>query len=475
MKQFTTWISLAACLVLLPAAGALAATAPSDATAQQAAQTLQQLLDQVKADLNHQTAQDQARLHKFIEARDQQAALLKQAEQELAAENARSKKLQAQFDANDQEITKLNNTLSTREGNLGQVFGIVRQTAGQFKGTLSTSIISSQFPNRGLFAAKLAASTALPSIQDLKTLWYDMLQQMVAQSQVVKFPTKVTEVDGTTINHDVVRIGAFNIIMGGKYLQYETSSDSLVVVPHQPAGRFTASAARLYNATGTKLVNFGVDPLRGQLLTLLIRVPTFHQRLNEGGAPGYTILVLFALALLVCLERGIFLTIANFRIKRQLKSDTPNSNNALGRVLSVYNENRKDDVETLGLKLDEAIMKEVPALEARQNFIKLIAAVGPLLGLLGTVIGMVQTFTSITLFGTSNPAFMAAGIEYALVTTVEGLVTAIPLVFLHSFINAKSRELVHILEEQSAGILASQAEKESGHAVGGASPEQTGR
>jgi len=128
-------------------------------------------------------------------------------------------------------------------------------------------------------------------------------------------------------------------------------------------------------------------------------------------------------------------------------------------VLSVYDQNRKDDVETLSLKLDEAIMKEVPTIEARQGFIKLIAAIGPLLGLLGTVLGMIITFQSITLFGTGNPAYMAHGISVALVTTVEGLVTAIPLVFLHGAISGKSQELVHILEEQTAGILASQAEK----------------
>jgi len=181
--------------------------------------------------------------------------------------------------------------------------------------------------------------------------------------------------------------------------------------------------------------------------------------IEYGGAVGYAILILFAIALLFCLERGIYLTITSRKIKRQLKSSSPDTGNALGRVLSVYDQNRKDDVETLTLKLDEAIMKEVPAIEARQAFIKLIAAIGPLLGLLGTVIGMIQTFTSITLFGTGNPQYMASGIQQALVTTVEGLITAIPLVFLHGAIQGKSRELVQILEEQTAGILAAQAEK----------------
>lgn len=464
MKKFVKWIPLAAVAMAVPLAGAIAAAQAQggDQSQQQSASqanTLQQLLDQVRADLNNQTAEDKARVQRFIQARAHQQDLLNQAKQQLAQQNARTDTLRTQFDANEKQLTDLTTTLTEREGNYGEVFGIVRQQAGEFKSSLDNSIISAEYPNRGIFAAKLAASTELPSIQDLKRLWYDMLQELVAQGQVVKYPADVTLVNGGKAHDNVVRVGTFNTIFGGKYLEYEPTSQSLIVIPRQPQGRYTSSAAALYKASGSQFTGFGLDPLRGQLLSLQIQVPTFHERLNEGGLPGYTILVLFAIALLICLERGIYLTITSRKMRRQLKSDTPNPNNPLGRVLLVYDQNRKDDVETLTLKLDEAIMKEVPALEARQNFIKLIAAIAPLLGLLGTVIGMVQTFTSITLFGTGNPAYMAAGIEYALVTTVEGLVAAIPLVFLHSFISGKSRQLIQILEEQSAGILAAQAER----------------
>jgi len=456
MKQFVKSIPLFVALAALPV---MAATASRAQAAPSQPQSLQQLLDAVQADLKNQTAEDQARLHKFEQAHDRQQALLADAKKELAQEQARTKSLQSQFDANEKALGDLTTTLNTREGNLGEVFGTVRQTAGEFKSSLDSSLISAQYPNRGLFAAKLAASKALPSIKDLKTLWYDMLQQMVEQGEVVKYKTAVTLKNGSKKNTEVVRIGALNTIMGDKYLQYEPSSQALVVIASQPAGRYTSSIGDLYNASGNKFVGAGIDATRGQLLSLLIQKPTFMGRIQEGGPVGYTILVLFAIALLFCLERGITLTITSRKIKSQLKSGTPNSNNPLGRVLSVYDQNRKDDVETLSLKLDEAIMKEVPVIEARQSFIKLIAAIGPLLGLLGTVVGMIETFTSITLFGTGNPQFMANGISTALVTTVEGLVTAIPLVFFHGAIQGKSQELVHILEEQTAGILASQAEK----------------
>ncbi|MGH8272653.1 MAG: MotA/TolQ/ExbB proton channel family protein [Gammaproteobacteria bacterium] len=472
MKHLVAGIFVTGILFALPVAGANAQSSGSGAQAK----SLQQLLNQVQADLHHQTAQDQARLKKFIQARDQQQALVKEAQQKLAAAQARSKKLQGEFSDNGKKLDKLSTTLSNREGNLGQVFGIVRQTAGQFKGSLTNSIISAQYPDRSVFATKLASSKSLPSIRSLETLWYDMLLQMTAQGRVVKFSADVTLPNGNTVHRPVVRIGDFNAVMGNKYLEYAPASNALVVIPSQPAGRFTGSAGNLYNATGNKLVQFGIDPERGGLLALFIQKPSFRQELDYGGAIGYTILVLFLIALLVCLERGIYLGIVGFKMKRQLKSGTPSTNNPLGRVLSVYDQNRRDDVETLTLRLDEAIMKEVPALEARQNFIKLIAAVGPLLGLLGTVVGMVQTFTAITLFGTGNPKIMAAGISEALVTTVEGLVTAIPLTILYSFINARSRNLVHILEEQSAGILAAQAEKEAkGGSPGGGTPPSSRR
>ena len=128
-------------------------------------------------------------------------------------------------------------------------------------------------------------------------------------------------------------------------------------------------------------------------------------------------------------------------------------------MLAVYHENRDIDEETLQLKLDEAILKEQPALQARIAFIKIISMVAPLLGLLGTVIGMIVTFQAITLFGTGDPKTMAGGISQAFITTVLGLVVAIPTVLLHSIVQSRSTGVMHILTEQSAGLIAEHAEK----------------
>jgi biopolymer transport protein ExbB len=127
--------------------------------------------------------------------------------------------------------------------------------------------------------------------------------------------------------------------------------------------------------------------------------------------------------------------------------------------MSVYTDNKDIDIETLELKLDEAILRESAPLETGLNFIKVLYVVAPLLGLLGTVVGMIATFQMITLFGTGDPRMMAGGISTALVTTVLGLVVAIPLTLLHAFLQGKSKALIQILEEQAAGIIARLAER----------------
>jgi biopolymer transport protein ExbB len=114
--------------------------------------------------------------------------------------------------------------------------------------------------------------------------------------------------------------------------------------------------------------------------------------------------------------------------------------------------------------MDESILKDSSRLTRGLSSLKILAAIAPLLGLLGTVTGLIETFQSITLFGAGDPGLMAGGISQALVTTVLGLTTAIPLILLHSMLASRSRRMVSLLEEQSAGIIALHAEKSERHA-----------
>jgi len=435
---------------VLLASALLSATA----VAQEAPASLEMLLDRVRSDAMLRSDENAAREQQFLASRNEQQSLLDQARAELAQENARSDQLKQQFDANELELGELNETLRVRVGNMGELFGVVRQVAGDTKGIIDTSLVSAQLPGRSAHADRLAQTRGLPSMQDLTDLYVLLLEEMAESGRVARFQTEVIGAEGRATSADVVRVGVFNVISGDQFLRFDPVSASLQTLARQPAGRFRAMAAGLAEATSGAAVPMAVDPSRGAILGLLIQAPSLLERIQQGGLVGYVIIVLGVLGVLIALERLVSLGRASRGIKAQLKSQTADRHNALGRILSVYESNRSADHETLELKLDEAILREAPILERWQGWIKVLAAVAPLLGLLGTVVGMIRTFQAITLFGAGDPKLMAGGISQALVTTVLGLIVAIPLVLLHSLVASRSKTLVEILEEQSAGIIA---------------------
>jgi biopolymer transport protein ExbB len=431
------------------------------AAAQDAPANFDQLLDRVRSDAAARSTENTEREQRFLASRNEQQALLDSARGELAQENARSDRLKQQFDGNELELGELTETLRVRVGNMGELFGVVRQVAGDTKGIIDTSLVSAELSGRSELANRLAQTRGLPSIADLTDLYVLLLEEMAESGKVSRFDAEVIGAEGRSGQAEVVRVGVFNVISGDQFLQYVPESSSLQTLARQPAGRFRSLAAGLSEATsGT--VPMAVDPSRGAILGLLIQAPSLSERIQQGGLVGYVIIVLGLIGVLVAIERLVSLGRASRGIRAQLRSATADPGNALGRILAVYDSNRSADNETLELKLDEAILREVPMLERWQGWIKVLAAVAPLLGLLGTVVGMIRTFQAITLFGTGDPKLMAGGISQALVTTVLGLVVAIPLVLLHSLVASRSRTLVEILEEQSAGIVA----RHSG-AVGG--------
>lgn len=420
---------------------------------------LNQLLQQVRAERSAIAAKNQQREAEFVQARNEQRAMLQRVQTELAAEERRSTALKNQFDSNETQIRDLEETLTIRLGNLGELKGVVKQVVGDFKGVVDNSLVTAETPERREVVNEIAATEGMPTISDLDRLRIAMLEDMIASGAVSRFSSKVNSADGMESQAEVVRIGVFNAVLDDRFLRL-SEAGTLQELPTQPKGRFRSMAGDLYSAT-EGIHPMAVDPTRGQILGALIQSPSLVERVNQGKLIGYVIIVLGMIGVLIALERLVTLSVTGSKIKRQMKNSTPRSDNPLGKILGVYHENRQVDVTTLELRLDEAIMKETPQIEKRQAIIKVLAAVAPLLGLLGTVTGMIATFQSITLFGTGDPKLMAGGISQALVTTVLGLVAAIPLVLLHSFVAGKSKALIEILEEQSQGLLAEHSETEA--------------
>lgn len=436
---------------------ALLSAAP--AMAQDAASTLEELLNEVRTKGAQITAENRAREQEFRQNRDRQKAMLDSTLSELRVEQARSERLKTAFDNNEQELEALSETLRIRVGDMGEMFGIARQVAGETKGIIENSLISAQMKDRGDTANRLAQASALPSIDDLRALQTLLLEEMIESGKVVRFETEVEDAAGVTAVRPVVRVGVFNAITDAGFLAFDPAGSSLSELPRQPAGRYVNAAQDFFAATsGTAAM--AIDPSRGNLLSLVIQSPSLLEQISFGGAVGYTIIVMGVIGLLIAFMRLISLQLTERRVHAQRKSTTAATNNPLGVIYAVYEANPNAAPEALELKLDEAVMREVPKLERFQSLLKVIAGVAPLMGLLGTVVGMIRTFQTITLFGTGDPKLMADGISQALVTTALGLIVAIPLVFLHSLISGRSREVIEILEEQSAGMVARAAEKQ---------------
>ena len=401
----------------------------------------------------------------FLADRNNQQGSLNEAKRRQQQEEARSERLENQFEKNEQDIAAKQEILAKRLGSLRELFGVLQQVSGDTQGVFEGSIISAEYPGRGVwlgeFAQSMGKSTKLATIEEIERLWYELQRETTESSKVTKFTAEVTKLDGSKVNQEVIRVGDYNLISNGEYVAYDINTGLITELPKQPAARFVSSASDLQSAS-SGFIPFALDPTRGQLLQLQIEVPTIEERIRQGGTPGYVIIALGIIALLLSIERFITLTLVGRGVNKQINNpDTADSGNPLGRILQVYHQNSDADVdvENLALKLDEATLKEQPKIGARIAFIKIISMVAPLLGLLGTVIGMIVTFQAITLFGTGDPKTMAGGISQALITTVLGLVVAIPTVLLHSIVNAKATSILHVLSEQSAGLIAEHAEK----------------
>ncbi|MEM8682702.1 MAG: MotA/TolQ/ExbB proton channel family protein [Pseudomonadota bacterium] len=344
-----------------------------------------------------------------------------------------------------------------------ELFGVLQTVSGDTQARFNASLSSLIYPNRNEFLVdlgnKMAESNELASIEDIERLWFELQREINESGKVQKITTTVTKADGEKAELPVVIVGPFTAISEGGYLSYNSGTGNVSELLRQPdQSRYTNSADDLLNAT-SGYVPFGIDVTRGGILALLVESPTVMDRINQGGIVGYAILALGAVGLLIAILRFVGLSNASRKVTAQLKRESASTDNPLGRVLAAYESNQGADTETIELKLSEAALKEMPALTKGLLLIKVISVVAPLMGLLGTVTGMIKTFQVITLYGAGDPKMMAGGISQALMTTVLGLVVAIPMVLLHTIVSGQSKKIINILQSQSAGLVAQHSEK----------------
>ncbi len=401
----------------------------------------------------------------------QQQKLLADAQARRDALAVTSKSLADQFSENEIQISEVRKQLREKAASLGlsEVFGISRQVAGDTATTLRQSLITTQFPTapgekgRDDFLRDYAAGQATPTPVDLERVWFELQREMTASGQVAKYTIDVVQPGGEAVAAEVIRIGPFTATSNGQFLDYLPSLKTLNLFPRQPPDEFLGYVRDLESASGG-YVQAVVDSARGVLVSLYVERPTWAQRIELGEEIGYIIITVGLVATLAFFIQLIYLILVRLSVNRQLRNlNNLKRDNPLGRVLLAFKGDPnliEQDADIAELRISEAVLREVPKLERFQSFLRLSVAAGPLLGLIGTVVGMIITFQSITESGSSDPKLMATGIGQAMIATVLGLGIAIPLLFANAVLNSLSKSVSQTLDEQAVGMLAESIEKQ---------------
>jgi len=448
-------------LTLIIAAGLLS-LGVGTANAQDDAASMSELLRLIEQGQARDSQEARQREAQFNQDRNQQQNLLNRARAERTRQENTSARLEQLFEDNQARIVAARAALDERLGALKELFGVLQTVSGDTQGRFNASLTNIQFPDRGDFlvalGSKMASATELAQIEDIERLWFELQREINESGKVVSFDHQVTTADGEQVEMEIVRVGTFNVISEDGFFEFKEDG-SVQELQRQPDGRFTSSADDLMDAE-SGYVEFGIDVTRGGILGLLVETPTLREKVDQGGIVGYSIISLGMVGLLIAIWRFMGLSTDSRKVSSQLKRDSASTDNPLGRVLAAYESNASADTETIELKLSEAALREMPGLTKGLLFIKVISVVAPLMGLLGTVTGMIKTFQVITLYGAGDPKMMAGGISQALVTTVLGLVVAIPMVLLHTVVSGQSRKIVNIIQSQSAGLIAKHSERQ---------------
>ncbi len=418
-----------------------------------------ELVKQAKAENSVQRAHNVQRESGFKQSEQQ----LQQQKAQLVAQlnnlQKEADKLAKEFSKNEDSLARLEEKLRLETGSLGELFGVVRQNAKEIQVDLSDSVTGIDRQTHTAVINDIVAAKSLPSMKQLTALWHAMNEQIHASDEIATLDIELIDGDGRIQNVSATRIGAFGLISEQGYLQWSNARQDAVAYSVQPNN--VPTTAVLNGIADGEVSSILLDPSNGVLLEQLALTPTIEQRLEAGGVVGKIIISLLILGLIIAFYRGVSLAIARQKIAKQLKMPQQPGNNPLGRVLAVHDKEKNLNVEALELRLLEVVVDEQTVLEKGLSMLKLLAALAPMLGLLGTVTGMIETFQVITQFGNGDPKVMAGGISMALVTTVLGLVAAMPLLLAHNILSSQAENIRNILEKQGIGLVAEQAERES--------------
>jgi biopolymer transport protein ExbB len=405
-------------------------------------QTIQELLQKVENNKSIYVNEDAERIENFLSLVSERKSLLADAKEQLRKEKIRNTNLESRFENNEKELADLQERLQIKIGVLGELFGVARQFAGELYASTENGFTFYEFPERPS-KLELIGQTQVHNITQLETLWISYLNEIAASGEIKKVKTNIIDPKGNSYEDEIVRYGLFSASIGNSFVTPASDLNGFQLLKRQPERSVIKSLKRYPNSDD--YTNVSIDPTRGFLLSLYLDKAGWFERIAQGKAIGFVIILIGLTGLAFSIYKIRFLLLN----QEELESDGDNIvNQMIQKTKDVSNYESKENI------LDELILNYSSKIEWGVSWVKFFAAVAPLLGLLGTVIGMIETFQAITLFGTGDPKQMAGGISQALVTTMLGLIVAAPLLGFYTYISDKASSLIQTVEEKASYLLA---------------------
>jgi len=400
---------------------------------------IQDLIDRVEKNSQELARADAARVNNFINKVKDRKFLLSKAKKQLSDEEIRNKNLENLFETNELKLSELETELQIKLGVLGELFGVARQMAGELNADSEAAYNFSEFPNRAS-ALQEIGKIKVHNLKNLEDLWILHLNEIASSGEIKEIDAQIINSDGDVQSSKLVRYGPFNMVKDRSFVKPNIANNAFSVLPKQPDRGVIKKFRSHYKSDGYSVAP--IDPTRGFLLSLYLDKPSTFERIAQGKLIGFIIVIIGTLGLLFSAYRFYRLNIYANSIKSESGTNVFGQIDQLSAKSSV--------LDAFERECDEILLTISGNLNWGINWIKFLAAVAPLLGLLGTVIGMIETFQAITVFGTGDPKQMAGGISQALVTTMLGLIFAAPLLAMYTLLSEKVSDILQEIEEYVA-------------------------
>jgi biopolymer transport protein ExbB len=392
---------------------------------------------------------------------------LKKKKKELLLAN---KRLQDEIKILEDEKQRLISKFNEKNDNINELIGQIRINAKDLMSLIKQSPYSALTPGREDVLLPILEKKRFPEMKDIKQMVNLLFSEIVSSSEVTKTNTRFINRKGEKDKGEILLIGPFTSVYRTEketgFLLYSDKSERFFALSKLPPSKIRK---KLIAYLDGKSDDIYIDISKGGALRGLVHSLSFFELISKGGPLVWPIVGIGILAIILIIERFLYLfkckldeDIFMERIRKLALEDQwekcinfckENSKKPLCRVILNGIQNRTLSREDLENVLQESILNEIPKMERFLSTLGMFGAISPLLGLLGTVTGMINTFHVITIYGTGDPKMMSSGISEALVTTMLGLGVAIPIMLFHSIISKKVEDLIAKMEESAVSLV----------------------